>query len=266
MDKGKVLEKYKKEDDRLLISKLFDRISILDKQNKIQSTDFLSPVELNTLTNVLKMIGFNNYVIYGGFENAQRHIIIIFPDKFREVFDNGHFDYNSICNCIRIKNNSEKYEHKVYLGGILKLGVKREKIGDIVIYEDGADIIVSKDISKFLMSNLHDLTRFQKSYIEVITMENIVQKTQEYEDLKVTVSSLRLDNIVSELARTSRSKSAIILKQERVFINYQNETKATKCVQSGDIITIRGVGKYIISGICGNTRSGKTVLSVKKFI
>lgn len=266
MDKAKVFEKYKKEEERLIISKLFDKISLAEKQNKIQSTDFLSPFELKLLTNVLTMISYHNYKIYGGLENAQRNIIIIYPNKLEEIFENNLFDYNSICNCIRIKNNSDDFEHKVYLGGLIKLGIRREKIGDIVVFEKGADIIVDKDVTKFLISNLQELTRFQKSSIEVVKLEEVTRKEQEFKDLKLTVSSLRLDNVVAELTKTSRNKAVEILNQERVFINYKSELKNTKLVKESDLVTIRGVGKFIIYEIAGNTRSGKVVLKVRKFV
>lgn len=266
MDKVNILKKYKKEEERLLVSKLFDKIEATEKQNKIHVTDFLSPIELNLLVEVLNAIKCKNYVIYGGIKNAQRNLIVIFPDKLESIFSENKFDYNSICNCIRITNNTEDNSHKMYLGGLIKLGVKREKIGDIIVFNNGADVIVSKEITKFLMNNLHELTRFKKSYFDVIDINQVTEKEQEYKDLKFIVSSLRLDNIVSELAKTSRNKAADILKQERVFINYKNETKGTKMVHCEDIISIRGFGKFIINEISGNTKNGKIIVLVKKFI
>lgn len=266
MDKLKILERYRKEDERLLVSKLFDKISLVEKQNKIQTTDFLSPIDLQLLKDVLNIINYKNYFIYGGLENAQRNIIIIFPNKLEEIFKKKIFDYNSICTCIRITNNLEEYDHRVYLGGLIKLGVKREKIGDIVVFKQGADIIVSRDISKFLLSNLQGLTRFKKCNIEVIGVEEITKKEQEYKEMKIIVSSLRLDNIVSELAKTSRNKAIDILKQERVFVNYRNEVKATKILNKKDLVTIRGMGKFILEDILGITKSGKYVLIINKFI
>ena len=61
-----------------------------------------------------------------------------------------------------------KYIHKNYLSGLMKLGVKREKIGDIVVADDGADILVKPDILKFLLQNLPELKRFSKSKIKQI--------------------------------------------------------------------------------------------------
>lgn len=266
MDKKLILDKYKKEEDKLLISKLFDKISAVEKQNRVQNTDFLSPVELQVLKKVLQMNGYNNYIIYGVTEDFQRSIIVLYPEKLEEVFNNNNFDFNSICNTIRIFNNGEKLEHKMYLGGLIKLGVKREKIGDILVTDEFTDIIVLKEVTKFLVSNLQGLTRFKNSNIEVIDVKETINKQQEFEEMKVIVSSLRLDNIVAELARTSRNKATEILEAERVFINYEMETKSTKQVKEKDIITIRGKGKFVIDEVQGNTRSGKFVIIVKKYV
>ena len=266
MEKFEILEKYRKEEDRLLVAKLFDKISAVQKQNKIQYTDFLSPIELQILKKVLNMISYKKYIIYGGGAEAQRNIIIFYPDKLEEIFANSQFDFNSICNTIRISNLPEEMEHKTFLGGLIKLGVKREKIGDIIVEEDGADIIVLKEISQFLITHLQELTRFKNACINIVNINETRQKEQEFSEFKIIVSSLRLDNIISELAKTSRSKANEIIENERVFINYENENKNTKAIKESDIITIRRIGKFIVSKIAGNTRSGRFVIIIKKFV
>ena len=71
---------------------------------------------------------------------------------------------------------------------------------------------------------------------------------------------------MSDLAKTSRSKAVQIIDSERVFINGQNETKASKQIKMGDIITIRGKGKFVVKEISGTTRSGRSVVKVDKYV
>ena len=152
------------------------------------------------------------------------------------------------------------------MGGIIKLGIKREKIGDILVYNNGADIILKKETEKFLYSNLKTLTRFKESEISNIKLDEVFKKERSFQYIKIITSSLRLDNIVSELAKTSRNKAAELLEQDRVFVNYENIDKNTKKIKEKDIITIRGKGKFIIDEINGNTKKGNFILIVKKFI
>ncbi len=146
----------------------------------------------------------------------------------------------------------------------MKLGLKREKIGDILVDEEGADIIVSSEILKFLLNNLTQLTRFQKSKIEEIPLSKLRKVKVEKEESTITVSSMRLDNIVAELANCSRSKANELLMQERVFVNFENITKATKEIKENDKITIRGKGRFEIKEILGNTRKGNIIIKVEK--
>lgn len=269
MDKRFILEKYKKPEEKLLISKFFDKIELVNKTNKIETTDFLNESEQNILQKIINIIKLENYEFFGGIDNCERKLIIIYPEKMKDIFIRKNFKYDTLISVFRIlmpKDEQGKISHSVYLGGIIKLGIKREKIGDIVVYKDGADIIVKKETEKFLYANLNTLTRFSKSDISNIKIDDINNIIRKFEDIKIITSSLRLDNIISELARTSRNKANEILLQERVFINYENEVKNTKQVKEKDVITIRGKGKFIIDEITGNTKKGNFIIKVKKYV
>ena len=161
---------------------------------------------------------------------------------------------------------SGKYAHRDYLGAVIKLGVKREKVGDIIVDNDGADIIVEKDISKFLLENLSGLTRFSKSKITIEKIDNLRTVEVRREEREIIVSSLRLDNVISELARCSRNKALDIINMERVFVNFQCETKKTKQIKTGDMVTIRGKGRFYIKELVGQTKSGRVIVKIEKFV
>ena len=100
----------------------------------------------------------------------------------------------------------------------------------------------------------------------MLDIKNIRTREIKLEEVKIIVPSLRLDNFVSDLARTSRSKAVDIIDQERVFVNGKNETKASKQIKKDDVITIRGKGRFVIKDFVGNTRSGRTVVLVEKYV
>ena len=107
----------------------------------------------------------------------------------------------------------------------MKLGIEREKIGDISVKSKGAEIVIKNEVQKFLMQNLGSLTRFSSAEIEAKKIEDLKEIETQKVEITEIVASLRLDNIVASLARTSRSKAIDILEQERVFLNFKNETK-----------------------------------------
>ena len=262
-----ILNEYRDKDDKLLLAQILDKIELCENKNKIEYTDFLDMAQLELVQKFINKIKIENYIFYGGFEDAERKILVIYPEKFNS--DVVTKNLSNIVQIIRIQLPDDlkgKYTHRDYLGAVIKLGVKREKVGDIIVDSDGADIIIDKDISKFLEQNLGELTRFSKATITVENIDNLRPVHIRKEELEIIVSSLRLDNVISELARCSRNKALDIINMERVFINFQNETKKTKQIKAGDMVTIRGKGRFYIKEIIGQTKSGRTILKVEKFV
>ena len=251
----------------MLLAQVLDKIEFVKTRGKLEYTDFLDMYQISLVENFLKKIKFENYKLYGGYEDAERKFLIIYPKKYDEIMLEKN--YSKILKAVRVTLPDEekgKYSHRNYLGGIVKLGLKREKVGDILVSDTGADIIVMEDFSEILKKELPSLTRFENSKIEIIELKDLRKKEIKIEDIKIIVPSLRLDNIVSDLARTSRSKAKQIIEQERVFINGQNETKLSKQIKLNDIITIRGKGRFVIKEFEGTTRSGRQVIVIEKYI
>lgn len=266
MFKEEILNKYKDE-EKILVSRILDKIELSDKNEKIQNTDFLN---LNEQMLAKKIINKTKrkYILYGGFEESERKMLFIVPSKFEKNLDELKINYNEYIGVIRIKLSSkikEQYTHRKYLGAIIKLGLKRKKIGDILVDKDGADIIASKEVIKFLKLNLPELNRFKECELQEIKIDELKKITIIPKYKTIQVSSMRLDNIVSELENTSRNKSSQIIESQRVFVNYICETKVTKQIKEKDIITIRGKGRFIIDEIVGNTKKGKLNLKIEYF-
>lgn len=269
MEKNTIVGKYNTEEDKLFVAKILDKIKLAKTKNQIVNTDFLDMYQKKISTEVLNCEKEKNYLFYAACEEAEKSILIIYPEKYSEIFENNRFDYSKIVKLIRIKLPNElkgTYAHKDYLSGIMKLGIKREKIGDILVFEDGADIVVSEEICKYILSNLGQLTRFSKAKIEELNISQIRKPEIKKQEIRITVTSLRLDNIVSELANCSRTVANQIIESGRVFINYENEMRISKTINERDVIVIRGKGKFNIAKIDGKTRKGKIVVIVEHYI
>lgn len=267
MDKQQLLKDYKKQEDKICLSQVLDKIEFSKTREKIEYTDFLDMYQVSLVENFLRKINIKTYQLYGGYEDAERKVLFVYPEKYDEKMLEKNYD--KILKIVRVTLPEEEkgqYSHRNYLGGIVKLGLKREKVGDIIVQEQGADIITLEEFSGILKQELPSLTRFENSKINVEEIQNLQKREVKVEQVKIIVPSLRLDNFVSDLARTSRSKAVQIMEQERVFVNGQNEKKASKQVKLGDIITIRGKGRFVIKEFDGTTRSGRTVVVVEKYV
>ena len=269
MNRQEILNKYESDEDRLLVSKLLDKIELVEKKNNIENTDFLDIHQRGILEKVLKTAKYKNYIIYGGYENAERTMIILYPEKLDTVFEKGLFDYNNILQIIRIILPNEirgKYNHRDYLGAIVKVGIRREKVGDIIVSIDGADIIATKEMISYLSTSLSELTRFSESNFEVHKIEELNIAPPKTEIINIIVPSMRMDSIVSEIIRTSRSKAMEFIETERVFINSELVTKNAKTLKEDDMITVRGKGRFKINKILNSTKKGNLVVEVEKYV
>lgn len=269
MNRQEILNRYESDEDRLLVSKLLDKIEFVIKRNTIEYTDFLDMKQKGMLEKVLQQLSYKRYIVYGGYEEAERTVILLYPEKLEELFLKKQFDFNQVMKAVHIKLPNEErgnYSHRDYLGGIMKLGIKREKIGDILVSIDGADIITNTEMCSYLVSHLLELTRFHKSDITEINIETIRKAEVKKEILNIIIPSMRLDSIVSEVVKTSRSKANELIGQERVFVNFEVITKNSKMLKENDILTVRGKGRFEIKNVLNHTKKGNLVLEVEKYI
>lgn len=263
MDKIVELTKTQKDEDKLLIAKMLDKIKLVDARNRFEHTDFLDLAQKHLLEDILNKRKVSNYKFFGGFEQAERTMLFLFPDTY-----NNDKVFEQVISVIRITLPKEQWktlEHKSYLGAIIKLGLERKKVGDIIVKDDGADIVVSTEIEKFLLNNLTELKRFQKAEIERLNISEINYVEKEKQVFKINVPSMRLDAIVGELAKVSRSIANNYIMQERVFVDFKQELRNSRQMKEGAIITIRGKGRFTIAKILGETRSKRINLEIHKW-
>ena len=219
-----------RQDDKLCLAQVQDKIDTSKKTSRIESTDFLDMYQLSLVRSYLKKNNITNYFLYGGYEEAERKILVAYSENEEEIVVKKVCE--DLLKIVRVELSQEdkgKFTHRNYLGGIVKLGLKREKVGDIVVSPNGADIIVVNDFADILLNELPSLTRFKNSKISIKSINELI-------------------------------------KQERVFVNGQNETKVSKQLKLEDVITIRGKGRFIIKEKIGTTRSGRQVVRVEKYV
>lgn len=264
MNKQELLKPYRKEEDRLLLAKVLDQLEFAQTKNKITNTDFLDGYEKKLVMSFLNRMKIQNYELFGGVEEAERVVAIFYSDKFnQDMLEKNH---TNMLNVIQVTVPNElkgMYTHRDYLGGLMKLGIKREKIGDIFVQEQGAQILVLQELTSYIKNSLQELTRFSKATIEIKQLSQIEIPQIHTQILQIMVSSLRIDNIVAELSGTSRTKAEELIAQGRVFVNFELVQKDSKLVKDQDQITIRGKGRFKLLGVVGNTKKGRDILKVE---
>ena len=269
VNRQEILSKITNDEDRILVSRLFDKIEFCNKRNSIEHTEFLDMRQRQLLEKILFDIKYSNYVAYGGYKTAERTILIFYPSKLEDVFAENRFDFNTIFSVINILLPNElkgMYSHRTYLSGIIKTGIRREKVGDILSNKNGANIIVLKDSIEYVLDGLKTLTRFGKSELRELKLQDLEIEEPKTIVTNAIIPSMRIDSLVSEMAKTSRAKAAEIIKEERVFINHELVVKSSKETKENDIVTIRGKGKFKVGAIINSTKKGNLVVQIEKYI
>jgi len=224
------------------------------------NTDFLNLSEQTIFQNVSGMLPPVRYVLSGGFESSERKVVCFLPSYEEELQDPPY-------DCMKIspvnKKFAEELSHRDYLGAIMNLGIERAMLGDIVIKDGIAYVFVLKKMSRYLTENLTTI-RHTSILAEVTEDAGEVLKP-EFEEIQGTVSSIRLDSIVALCGRLSRTKAAAYIESEKVFVNGQVVTNVSRTLKDGETISVRGIGKFKFDSAGGQTKKGRTVVTLLKY-
>ena len=263
MDKGTLLDRLGTAgEDRLLLARILDRARQAQSRNIPVSTDFLSPQQQMLAKDLMRFAGIceTAYVWLGGYEGAERKVLLFLPDWLEP--DMAESPIRLLRAAFRPE---DKLNHRDFLGSLMGMGIVREKIGDILVGEGSADILVLDTIEEFL---LQSWTGAGRARITVTSLDPafIHIPQLKYELLKDTVSSLRLDSVVSTGFRMARGKAAELIASGRVQVNWRECTKPDKLLNAGDTVSARGFGKFELTEVGGLTKKGRTSITVKRYI
>jgi RNA-binding protein YlmH len=238
-----------------LLNKIEDMISLTDRRGKF--TNFLDEASLYAVEKYLKSKEVNA-CYYGGFENADRKIVGIFP--------NGVDVTPSYFPIVRLKATyfgDKKLSHRDFLGALINGGIKRDAIGDIFVGEKSADLFVIKSVAPYICENI---SYIGGSAVKIAEDDSVfLPKEKEYEEISVTVKYPRLDAVVAHLSNFSRDKANDFINHGKVLINYSEEVSKTDKIKNGDILTIRTVGKFLIDSADTLTAKGRVKIIARKY-
>ena len=221
----------------IMFAHIFDLAMACEKYYCATYGDFLSE---NSIAELMRREQFLplSPILFGGFDDAERKMVAFIPEDITPQFPVSIVRFSSP----RIKGLS----HRDFLGSILGLGIKREKCGDIIIKEDEAYAFLSEDIASYVANNITKIGR-EGVKAEIVEPSRITLPEKTFKEIKGTVSSLRLDSIVSLFGGKGRSKASEIISGGLVFVNGIQAVKNDMHLKDGDTISMRGKGKATLS-------------------
>ena len=204
--------------------------------------------------------GTLRYKLWGGYEKARRRILAVYEDWYED-----YVIESCPMKCLTFTfRREDKLSHRDFLGSFMAQQLKREVVGDIVVGEGIAQAFVT-DVGARLIGTT--VTKIGRVGVKLSDDRGFcLEETEKFQDIGGTVASMRLDCIVGLAAGLSREKAAQLIRSERVEINHFPVTSVSAEVHEGDVLSIRGSGRFILDNIGVTTKKGRIHVSMRKYI
>ncbi|XP_057857282.1 uncharacterized protein LOC131066525 isoform X1 [Cryptomeria japonica] len=245
--------------DVIEIKRLLEQARKAVTTREIFHSDFLTPPVVEDVVLALKKLSIIEVVVQGGYPEAERCRLSV-----------GHTDFISSEPCavaaLSISGNFtfDPASHGDFLGAVLTTGIKREKVGDILLQDmKGAQVIVVPELVDYLVSTVTQVRNVPVSCLPIPLLALEVQPPRT-KVLKSVEASLRVDAIASAGFRISRNKIASLISGGDVRVNWNEISKNGTTLKTGDIISIKGKGRVKASNgdlIKENQAGSRTVFA-----
>lgn len=209
------------------------------------------------------------FIFWGGFEGAERVVMLSVPDYIDSDDPNEIFTvYADGCPLSAVRIEKDKFSdigHRDYLGAVMGLGLTRESVGDICVQSDGCDIVALPNAAKYIEDNLTGAGRATLK-AKQIPLGEVRAPQVSIKEMNITVASPRLDAVAGEIFSLSRSAAAQAIASGAVTVNDEQVLKADRRLSPKDKIVLRGKGRAILGEEFTQTKKGRVRIGVKKSV
>ena len=91
----------------------------------------------------------------------------------------------------------------------------------------------------------------------------MIQSNENWKHFEANVSGLRLDVVLKDIIRKSRSIAKQLIEKKRVKVNHTIIDSVDFQLDSEDLISVQGYGRAMITQIGGKTKKDKVLISYK---
>lgn len=244
-------------DEKNFIDQVLEWKNYVETSYSPKLTDFLDPREQTILTTILgKTIP---YEFHGGYLHSERKRALVYPDYY--LVEMNDFDISLFE--IHYPRKFHTLKHPQILGSLMSLGLRRGKFGDILICDERVQFFAAKEISDYIRLNLQKVANVPVK-AEEIPLDQAIIVPEQWQEMNITVSSLRLDTVLSSCSRMSRQKIQQIIENGGVKVNWKLVEETSYLLREGDVISLRGYGRIKILAIGPQTKKDKWRLVVGK--
>ncbi len=159
--------------------------------------------------------------------------------------------------------SGDKLGHRDFLGAFMQLGIERSVIGDILVGDGRTVAFIRQEMERYFLDNLRKIGRVGVKI--AVGYEEPLPSIREYKDISGVVASDRLDCIAALLCRTSREKAARLITSGAVMVDHQEVLSVDRRLEEGDVISVRGHGKFVLDSFGPLTGKGRLTVKCRKY-
>ena len=237
-----------------------DLCSRCHRTNQLTSTFFLDPAETAQALIAIRSHSAVNHLFSGGYEEAERMRLFFLPD----YLDLEYFPYDEYLTAIHIKCPYGTPTHRDYLGALMGLGIKREALGDILVFDGYTYIICTPQIAPFIIDNLTKVGRFGVK-CELCDLSEIKAPEPVFNKVTGTVASLRADAVTAVAFNISRTTAAELIKEGRLAVDHLEELSPSREININALLSLRGHGRAKLVSLGGMSRKGRQFIELQVF-
>ena len=247
-----------RKDEHPFIDSITGWFEQVDNQYAPYVTDFLNPREAYILETLIGKKSDITYKTYGGFETAERKCAIIYPSYFEPSQD----DFDVALYEIKYPLKFGSLTHGKILGTLMSTGIKREFIGDIITDGTRWQVFIKESMANYVVSQVDKIGSFGVRF-ERLAYTDVLTPIDEWVLESLTISSLRIDNIISSVYNVSRQRAKQVVEAKRVKVNWVENERVDYLADYLDIISVRGLGRIQIMEQQGKTKKDKVRLNIR---
>lgn len=226
---------------------------------------FLNETEAAEAGRYLRSLGRADQLFWGGFTGAERKKLFVFPAWQEPSIEAA----NEAITPIYISGGGYvKLEHRSFLGSLVASGLSRDVIGDIILLDDYSAVVFFDDrIAEYLLSSPDALLRVGRDKVKMkrYVLPYGFGRREDYTGINATVSSPRLDCVISALTSLSREKAKSAVREGLVQVDHIQERDPDRRIEDGAVISIRGHGKFRVESIGEKTKKDRYRLLALKY-
>jgi len=244
-----------------LSARLDDMCALAEKRGRPIYSLFLNESEQYEAEKRLGTRHGISIMLWGGDEACVRRMLCVAEDGCEQ--EREEFPIYPVTLSFR---KADKPEHRDILGALIGLGIERETVGDIFIGEGAAAVFCTKTARDMIAECLTTVGRIGVSVSDGLTDNaKSAVKPAGFKDMTINAASLRADCIVGGITGLSREKSAELIRSGSFMLNYAECCNISRQLAGGDILTVRGHGKFVMTGDISETKKGRIRVTVKKY-